>query len=94
MSLKRESASIVNDHVRDDLLRDDHDVALFFLLNPFHSLLSEEGSTKKTTIFSNDKNVMRTDNWHEFLAFWNKTCSLGQITNALFEVGGQYRRNM
>ncbi len=21
-------------------------------------------------------------------------CSLGQITNALFEVGGQYRRNM
>jgi len=23
-----------------------------------------------------------------------KICSLGQITNALFEVGGQYRRNM
>jgi methylmalonyl-CoA mutase len=23
-----------------------------------------------------------------------KTCSLGQITNALFEVGGQYQRNM
>lgn len=23
-----------------------------------------------------------------------KTCSLGQITNALFEVGGQYRRNV
>jgi methylmalonyl-CoA mutase len=23
-----------------------------------------------------------------------KHCSLGQITNALFEVGGQYRRNM
>ena len=23
-----------------------------------------------------------------------KCCSLGQITNALFEVGGQYRRNM
>ncbi|MDO8705516.1 MAG: methylmalonyl-CoA mutase family protein, partial [Sulfuricaulis sp.] len=23
-----------------------------------------------------------------------RTCSLGQITNALFEVGGQYRRNM
>jgi methylmalonyl-CoA mutase len=23
-----------------------------------------------------------------------KTCSLGKITNALFEVGGQYRRNM
>ncbi|MDR2204767.1 MAG: hypothetical protein LBE36_01220 [Flavobacteriaceae bacterium] len=23
-----------------------------------------------------------------------KFCSLGQITNALFEVGGKYRRNM
>jgi methylmalonyl-CoA mutase len=23
-----------------------------------------------------------------------KTCSLGEITNALYEVGGQYRRNM
>jgi methylmalonyl-CoA mutase len=23
-----------------------------------------------------------------------KYCSLGQITNALFEIGGQYRRNM
>jgi len=23
-----------------------------------------------------------------------KSCSLGQITEALFEVGGQYRRNM
>jgi len=23
-----------------------------------------------------------------------KFCSLGQVTNALFEVGGQYRRNM
>jgi methylmalonyl-CoA mutase len=23
-----------------------------------------------------------------------KRCSLGQVTNALYEVGGQYRRNM
>jgi methylmalonyl-CoA mutase len=23
-----------------------------------------------------------------------RVCSLGQITNAVFEVGGQYRRNM
>jgi methylmalonyl-CoA mutase len=23
-----------------------------------------------------------------------RVCSLGQITSALFEVGGQYRRNM
>jgi len=24
----------------------------------------------------------------------SKYCSIGQITNALFEVGGEYRRNM
>ena len=24
----------------------------------------------------------------------SKVCSLGEITNSLFEVGGQYRRNM
>jgi methylmalonyl-CoA mutase len=23
-----------------------------------------------------------------------KTCSLGQVTRALYDVGGQYRRNM
>ncbi|TAM48496.1 MAG: methylmalonyl-CoA mutase [Burkholderiaceae bacterium] len=35
-----------------------------------------------------DKNVF------EVLMQAVRTCSLGQITNALFEVGGQYRRNM
>ena len=35
-----------------------------------------------------DKNVF------EVLMDAVRVCSLGQITNALFEVGGQYRRNM
>ncbi|MDA7558051.1 methylmalonyl-CoA mutase family protein [Flavobacteriaceae bacterium] len=34
------------------------------------------------------------DNIFEVLMEVCKKCSLGQITNALFEVGGQYRRNM
>ena len=33
-------------------------------------------------------------NIFDFLMEASKYCSLGQITNALYEVGGQYRRNM
>jgi isobutyryl-CoA mutase len=38
--------------------------------------------------------VMANDNVFEVLMDAVRVCSLGQITHALFEVGGQYRRNM
>jgi methylmalonyl-CoA mutase len=38
--------------------------------------------------------VMDNKNVFEVLMDAVRVCSLGQITNALFEVGGQYRRNM
>ncbi len=38
--------------------------------------------------------AIQNDNLFEELMEACKYCSLGQITNALFEVGGQYRRNM
>ena len=38
--------------------------------------------------------VIRDDNVFEVLMDAVRCCSLGQITDALFEVGGQYRRNM
>ena len=38
--------------------------------------------------------AIQNDNMFEQLLEVCKYCSLGQITNALFEVGGQYRRNM
>ncbi|HEY8513541.1 MAG TPA: methylmalonyl-CoA mutase family protein [Cyclobacteriaceae bacterium] len=38
--------------------------------------------------------AIRNQNVFEVLMEATKRCSLGQITNALFEVGGQYRRNM
>ena len=38
--------------------------------------------------------VMENRNVFEVLMDAVRVCSLGQITNALFEVGGQYRRNM
>ncbi len=40
------------------------------------------------------KAAIQNDNLFEELMEATKYCSLGQITNALFEVGGQYRRNM
>jgi methylmalonyl-CoA mutase len=38
--------------------------------------------------------VIDNGNVFEVLMDAVRVCSLGQITNALFEVGGQYRRNM
>jgi methylmalonyl-CoA mutase len=38
--------------------------------------------------------AVKNENIFELLMEACKKCSLGQITNALFEVGGQYRRNM
>ena len=38
--------------------------------------------------------VIDNKNVFEVLMQAVRVCSLGQITNALFEVGGQYRRNM
>jgi methylmalonyl-CoA mutase len=38
--------------------------------------------------------AVRNENIFEELMEAGKMCSLGEITNALFEVGGQYRRNM
>ena len=38
--------------------------------------------------------VMDNGNVFEVLMDAVRVCSLGQITSALFEVGGQYRRNM
>jgi methylmalonyl-CoA mutase len=38
--------------------------------------------------------AIKNQNLFEALMSASKVCSLGQITSALFEVGGQYRRNM
>jgi methylmalonyl-CoA mutase len=38
--------------------------------------------------------AIQNKNIFEELMEVSKTASLGQITNCLFEVGGQYRRNM
>ena len=40
------------------------------------------------------KSAIQNENLFEKIMEATKVCSLGQITTALFEVGGQYRRNM
>jgi methylmalonyl-CoA mutase len=40
------------------------------------------------------KSAVENKNMFEVLMEAVKVCSLGQITQALFQVGGQYRRNM
>ncbi len=56
----------------------------------------EKGNADKTPILLRDLQTIaiRNQNMFEGLMETTKYCSLGQITNALFEVGGQYRRSM
>jgi isobutyryl-CoA mutase len=49
---------------------------------------------KNKSITELQKTAINNDNVFEQLMESVKTCSLGQITNALFEVGGKYRRSM
>ncbi len=48
----------------------------------------------KEQLFALQEAAIANQNLFERLMEATKYCSLGQITNALFEVGGQYRRNM
>ena len=61
------------------------------MLNDFHDFnksLSVKALEKVKSSAINQENIF------EELMETCKVASLGQVTNALFEVGGQYRRNM
>jgi methylmalonyl-CoA mutase len=53
-----------------------------------------ESHDTKALLKELQQKAIRNENIFESLMEVCKVCSLGQITNALFEVGGQYRRNM
>ena len=61
-------------------------------------MLGELHKTNQATLEGNIAEIqeaaIQNKNIFEYLMETSKTCSLGQITGALFEVGGQYRRNM
>jgi methylmalonyl-CoA mutase len=52
------------------------------------------GESAKSSIENVKSAAIHNKNMFEQLMEATKVCSLGQITEALFEVGGQYRRNM
>jgi methylmalonyl-CoA mutase len=57
----------------------------------FHALHANESPAMLKLL---QQAVIENKNVFEVLMDAVRVCSLGQITNALFEVGGQYRRNM
>ena len=60
-------------------------------LNEFHTPHADESPALLKRL---QQAVIENLNVFEVLMDAVRVCSLGQITNALFEVGGQYRRNM
>jgi methylmalonyl-CoA mutase len=62
------------------------------------SMLTElhKGSKKEASVLLSklQEAAIKNQNIFGFLMDAAKVCSLGEITNALFKVGGQYRRNM
>ena len=60
-------------------------------LNNLNQKFDEE---TKSIITKLQQAALKNENTFEQLMEAAKYCSLGQITNAMFEVGGQYRRNM
>src|SRR5258706_13267176 len=60
-------------------------------LRDFHE---KHSSASQQMLDKLKKAVMRNENVFAVLMDAVRVCSLGQITHALFEVGGQYRRNM
>ena len=61
------------------------------MLRQLHSFQKERSSTMLDQV---QQAAIKNQNIFDGLMEATKVCSLGQITRALFEVGGQYRRNM
>ncbi|WP_445721021.1 methylmalonyl-CoA mutase family protein [Flavobacterium sp.] len=61
------------------------------MLNNLHKTSAEKVAEQLNVI---QEAAINNQNIFEKLMDATKVCSLGQITSALFEVGGQYRRNM
>lgn len=63
-------------------------------INTLQNLHKREAEKAKTQLDALQQTAINNENLFEKLMEVAKYCSLGQITEALFQVGGQYRRNM
>ncbi len=82
---------VVQDHLELARSTDDEKQSQLKRLNDFHAAHADESPAMLKRL---QKAVIENLNVFEVLMDAVRVCSLGQITNALFEVGGQYRRNM
>ena len=65
-----------------------------FQINTLKQLHQQNDSKSAAILETVQEAAMKNKNIFEKLMEATKYCSLGQITHALYEVGGQYRRNM
>ncbi len=65
-----------------------------FQIATLEGLHKRSAQRSKAVLKEVQEAAIQNKNIFEKLMEASKICSLGQITNALFEVGGQYRRNM
>ena len=63
-------------------------------INTLQNLNKRNETVVKEQLANIQQAAINNQNIFEQLMEASKYCSLGQITSALFEVGGQYRRNM
>ncbi len=74
--------------IRSTVEEKQHQLKTLELLHKFHSDKQKKIKEKLT------KTVLRNENIFENIMEASKFCSIGQLTQALYDVGGQYRRNM
>jgi methylmalonyl-CoA mutase len=88
LSSKGSPTIIPQEVIRATTVEKEYQISMLKLLHEFqHDRSAKQLENVQNTAVDN-KNIF------EALMEAGKVCSLGQITQALFEVGGQYRRNM
>jgi methylmalonyl-CoA mutase len=65
-----------------------------YQIKMLQELIANNLDNSKTQIEELQHSAIQNQNIFEVMMEAAKICSLGQISNSLFEVGGQYRRNM
>jgi isobutyryl-CoA mutase len=63
-------------------------------IDTLNALKSSNAAKSKSVLHNLQTSAIKNENLFDKLMETVKSCSLGEITHALYEVGGQYRRNM
>ena len=88
LSSKGSPTIIPSEVIRATTTEKEYQISMLSELHKTYSDITPQLLSKLQTVAIQNKNMF------ESLMEATKYCSLGQITHAMFEVGGQYRRNM